>query len=112
LYEVVEAGQPELYTANGKTYLIPSSLGAGQVIPAINASSISGTASTLPTNGGIGANSTTSTNVSYTEGNISIVVNGTGLNAAEIATAVQKKIEDKQLADRRSVKDRLRTAAR
>lgn len=111
LYQVVEANEPELYQQGGKTYLIPSSKGFGQVVPAINQSSVSGTTTPIKT-----ANTNTpvasSSTITYNEGDISVVVNGGNASPREIAQAVQAEIQAKQAEKQQSVKDRLRTAAR
>jgi hypothetical protein len=111
LYQVVEAGEPELYQQGGKTYLIPSSKGFGQVVPAINQSSVSGTTTPIkPANPNTPVAS--SSTITYNEGNISVVVNGGNASPQEIANAVQAKIEADRKQNQASVKDKLRTAAR
>lgn len=110
LYQVVEAGEPELYQQDGKTYLIPSSKGFGQVVPAINQSSVSGTTTPVKpasTNTPVASSST----ITYNEGNVSVVVNGGNASPQEIANAVQAKIDADRKQNKQSVRDKLRTAA-
>jgi TP901 family phage tail tape measure protein len=113
LYQVTETGAPELLSMNGKTYLLPGSGGTGQVIPAINASSISGGAintqnTRLKPGGQVGSGG----DIVYNEGDMILTINVPNGNPQAIAAAVRTEVAKQKSADQTKIKDRLRNAGR
>src|SRR6185503_10465676 len=93
IYEVTETGAPELLTMNGKTFLLPGAGGVGQVIPSINATSLTGSRTTVNTpsvnpNGQSGVGGS----IIINEGDISVTIPVGGGDPAGIALAVKKAV--------------------